>query len=219
MGARIQGAGSDVVTVDGVEELEGFDHPVMPDRIEAGTYLAAAALTGSRLTLTGAWPGSMDAVLAKFREAGVMIAAGEDSLSVDATAGRLRAVDCVTAPYPGFPTDMQAQLLAAMCLAQGTSVITETIFENRFMHVQELSRLGADIQVKGNQAVVRGVERLSGAPLMATDLRASAGLVVAGLAAQGQTVVRRVYHLDRGYEALDAKLAQAGARIWREKDD
>lgn len=219
MGAEIQGEGTAVVTIQGREELAGFDHRVMPDRIETGTYLAAAALTGSRLTLTGVRPDTLNAVTAKLKEAGVRIEAGEETLLADATKDRLRSVDCTTAPYPGFPTDMQAQLMAAMCLAQGTSVIKETIFENRFMHVQELARLGADIQVDGNRAVVKGVDHLSGAPLMATDLRASACLVLAGLAARGETTVRRVYHLDRGYERIVTKLLGLGARIRREKDD
>jgi len=219
MGARIQGAGSDEIIIEGVAELAGLEHRVMPDRIETGTYLAAAAVTGSRLTLTGAWPETLEAVTAKFKEAGVVIEAEADRLTVDGSSGRLRATDCQTAPFPGFPTDMQAQFMAAMCLAQGTSIITETIFENRFMHVSELNRLGADIQVEGSQAVVRGVRRLSGAPVMATDLRASASLVLAGLAAQGQTTVRRVYHLDRGYERICRKLAAVGARIRRERDE
>jgi len=219
MGAEIQGDGTAVVEVQGREDLDGYDHRVMPDRIETGTYLAAAALTGSRLELTQARPHTLDAVAAKFKEAGVGIEAQGETLLVDGSGGRLEAVDCTTAPYPGFPTDMQAQLMAAMCLAQGTSVIKETIFENRFMHVQELARLGADILVDGNRAVVRGVDHLSGAPLMATDLRASACLVLAGLAARGETVVRRVYHLDRGYEGIVTKLSAVGARISREKDD
>jgi UDP-N-acetylglucosamine 1-carboxyvinyltransferase len=219
MGAEIQGDGTAVVEIRGQDELGGYDHRVMPDRIETGTYLAAAALTGSKLTLTRARPDTLDAVTAKFKEAGIRIEAGEEELLADGSGGGLESVDCTTAPYPGFPTDMQAQLMAAMCLAQGTSVIKETIFENRFMHVQELARLGADIQVDGNRAVVKGVDHLSGAPLMATDLRASACLILAGLAARGETTVRRVYHLDRGYEKIVTKLSSVGARIRREKDD
>ncbi len=218
MGAVIEGDGTHTITIDGVERLSGFDHQIMPDRIEAGTWLAAAAATGSRLTLTRARPETMAAVIAKFKEAGADIEAGEDELTVDCTAGRLIAADCDTAPYPGFPTDMQAQFMAAMCLAEGASVITETIFENRFMHVPELARMGADIQVQGNRAVVKGVASLSGAPVMATDLRASASLIVAGLAAQGQTVIRRVYHLDRGYERIARKLSAVGADIRREPE-
>ena len=219
MGARIEGAGQDEIAVDGVRTLDGFEHSVMPDRIEAGTYLAAAAITGSRVVLKRAPLGCLDAVTAKFREAGVRVEARGDELEVDARGARLSAVDLTTAPYPGFPTDMQAQFLAVMSLAEGTSVINETIFENRFMHVPELMRLGADVAVDGHRAVVRGVGGLRGAPLMATDLRASASLIVAGLAAQGETVVRRVYHLDRGYERLDQKLAGLGAEIWRERDE
>ena len=219
MGARIEGAGTDRIVIEGVERLAGFDHRVMPDRIETGTYLIAAAITGSRLTLTGTRPQTLAAVSDKLGQAGVEISAEADRIVVDATNQPLAAVDCRTAPYPGFPTDMQAQFMALMCLARGTSVITETIFENRFMHVSELLRLGAKIQLDGRQAVVKGVGRLSGAPVMATDLRASASLIVAGLAAAGETVVRRVYHLDRGYEALERKLSAVGAIIRREKDE
>ena len=219
MGARIEGLDTATLTIDGVDDLGGFDHRVMPDRIETGTYLAAAAITGSDLTLTGARPETLDAVTAKLREAGAKIETGPDRLRIRALGSPLRAVDCATAPYPGFPTDMQAQLMAALAVARGTSVIKESIFENRFMHVQELARLGADIRVDGNEAVVRGVDHLSGAPVMATDLRASACLIVAGLAARGETVIRRVYHLDRGYEKIVRKLSAAGAEIWREKDE
>ncbi len=219
MGARIEGLGTATLTIEGVENLGGFDHRVMPDRIETGTYLAAAAITGSQLTLTGTRAETLDAVTAKFREAGVKLNAEPDRLEIDARSGLSAAVDCATAPYPGFPTDMQAQLMAAMSLAPGTSIIKESIFENRFMHVQELDRLGADIQVDGNRAVVRGVGKLSGAPVMATDLRASACLIVAGLAAGGETVIRRVYHLDRGYDKIVRKLSAAGAHIRREKDE
>ncbi len=219
MGAQIEGLDTATLTIDGVDSLGGFDHRVMPDRIETGTYLAAAAITGSRLTLTHARPETLDAVRAKFKEAGVGLETFSERLEIDATGGPLAAVDCATAPYPGFPTDMQAQLMAAMSTARGTSIIKESIFENRFMHVQELARLGADIQVDANKAVVRGVENLSGAPVMATDLRASACLIVAGLAAKGETTIRRVYHLDRGYEKIVRKLSAAGAEIRREKDE
>ncbi len=219
MGARIEGIGTDCLKVEGVERLNGFEHTIMPDRIETGTYIAAAAITASRLELVGAQPEALGAMTTKFREIGVDIKADGIRLIVDATSGPLKAADCETAPYPGFPTDMQAQFMAVMCLAKGTSVIRETIFENRFMHVQELNRLGADIRVEGHQAVVQGVDKLSGAPVMATDLRASACLILAGLAAESQTVVRRVYHIDRGYERIARKLSAVGAEIWRERDD
>jgi len=214
MGARIEGAGTDRVVVHGVARLHGAAHRVMPDRIEAGTFLCAAAATGGEIRLTSAAPASMDATLEKLREAGARIETGDDWISLS-MRGRPRAVDLRTAPYPGFATDMQAQLMALNTVAEGTGVITETIFENRFMHVLELQRLGADITIEGSTAVVRGVPRLSGAAVMATDLRASAGLVIAGLVADGETVVDRIYHLDRGYEAMEAKLAAVGARIER----
>jgi UDP-N-acetylglucosamine 1-carboxyvinyltransferase len=214
MGARIDGAGTDRVVVQGVPSMHGASHRVMPDRIEAGTFLCAAAATGGEIRLTGAAPATMDATLDKLREAGARIETGADwiSLSMD---GRPEAVNLRTAPYPGFATDMQAQMMALNAVAQGTGVITETIFENRFMHVLELQRLGADIAIEGNTAIVRGVERLSGATVMATDLRASAGLVIAGLVADGETVIDRIYHLDRGYDGMEAKLASVGARIER----
>ncbi|MFN2645004.1 MAG: UDP-N-acetylglucosamine 1-carboxyvinyltransferase [Burkholderiales bacterium] len=214
MGARIDGAGSDVVRIEGVPSLHGAEHAVMPDRIETGTYLAAAAAAGGRVRLVGAGPASLDATLEKLREAGVRIAVDGVSIELEA-AGRPAAVSVRTAPYPGFATDMQAQFMALAAVAHGTAVITETIFENRFMHALELQRLGADISIQGNSAVVRGVERLQGASVMATDLRASAGLVIAGLVAQGETIVDRIYHLDRGYEALEAKLGALGARVER----
>ena len=214
MGAKIEGAGSDVIRIEGVGELEGAAHRVMPDRIETGTYLAAAAATGGRVRLTGAAPGTLEATLDKLREAGAAIEVGESTIELE-MAGRPRAVGLRTAPYPGFATDMQAQFMALNAIAEGTSVITETIFENRFMHALELRRLGADITIQGNTAVVRGVERLQGATVMATDLRASASLVIAGLAAQGETLIERIYHLDRGYESLEKKLAGLGARIER----
>ena len=214
MGANIQGAGTDTITIDGVEKLHGAHHSVMPDRIETGTFLVAAAATGGTVRVTGARPGTLDAVLDKLREAGVKIETGDDWISV-APGGPLRAVNLRTAPYPAFPTDMQAQFVALNSVAEGTGVVHETIFENRFMHVQELCRLGADIEVEGNTAVVRGVSHLDGATVMATDLRASASLVIAGLVARGTTIVDRIYHLDRGYEAIEEKLSKLGARIRR----
>jgi len=216
MGARIRGAGSDVIRVEGVAALGGAAHRVMPDRIETGTYLAAVAAAGGRVRLTGAAPDTLDATLDKLREAGARIAVQQDSIELE-MHGRPRAVDLRTAPYPGFATDMQAQLLALDTIAQGTAMVTETIFENRFMHALELQRLGADIAIEGNTAVVRGVERLQGAAVMATDLRASASLVIAGLVAQGETLIDRIYHLDRGYEALEAKLGALGARVERRR--
>jgi UDP-N-acetylglucosamine 1-carboxyvinyltransferase len=214
MGARIEGAGTDRIAVQGVERLHGAEHRVMPDRIEAGTFLAAVAAAGGEVTLTGAHPASMDATMDKLREAGARIETGDDWIRV-AMAGRPQAVNVRTAPFPGFATDMQAQVMAMNTVAEGTGVITETIFENRFMHVLELQRLGADVAIEGNTAIVRGVPRLSGAAVMATDLRASAGLVIAGLVADGETVVDRIYHLDRGYEQMERKLRALGARIDR----
>lgn len=214
MGARIRGAGTDVIEIDGVERLHGAVHRVMPDRIETGTFLVAAAMTGGEVTLRGTRGGILDAVLEKLREAGAQVSSDADRIQVRAN-GALRAVNVRTAPYPAFPTDMQAQFMALNAIAAGTSLVTETIFENRFMHVQELRRLGADIEVEGNTAVIKGVERLDGAAVMATDLRASAGLVLAGLVARGETIVDRIYHLDRGYEAIEQKLSALGARIRR----
>jgi UDP-N-acetylglucosamine 1-carboxyvinyltransferase len=214
MGARIEGAGSDVIRVEGVASLGGATYRVMPDRIEAGTYLAAAAAAGGRVRLVGAAADSLDASLEKLREAGARIAVRGERIELE-MEGRPSSVSVRTAPYPGFATDMQAQFMALATVASGTAVITETIFENRFMHALELQRLGADIAIQGNSAVVRGVERLQGAAVMATDLRASAGLVIAGLAAEGETLVHRIYHLDRGYEALEKKLGALGAQIER----
>jgi len=214
MGANIEGAGEDVIRIEGVASLRGAAHRVMPDRIETGTYLAATAAVGGKVRLTGADPASLDATLAKLREAGATISI-KDSLIEIEMRRRPISVSVRTAPYPGFATDMQAQFMALDTIASGTAVITETIFENRFMHALELQRLGADISIQGNTAVVRGVERLQGAAVMATDLRASAGLVIAALAAEGETVVDRIYHLDRGYEALEKKLSGLGARIER----
>jgi len=214
MGARIRGAGSDVIRIEGVDALGGAAHHVMPDRIETGTYLAAVAAAGGRVRLRGAAPETLDATLDKLREAGARIRLQPEAIEIEMN-GRPRAVDLRTAPYPGFATDMQAQLLALDTIAEGTGVVTETIFENRFMHALELQRLGADIAIEGNTAVVRGVARLQGAAVMATDLRASASLVIAGLVAQGDTLIERIYHLDRGYESLEKKLAGLGARIDR----
>jgi UDP-N-acetylglucosamine 1-carboxyvinyltransferase len=214
MGARIQGHGSDVVTIEGVDALFGVDHAVMPDRIEAGTFLAAAAATRGSITLTGAPVGSLDAVVEKLREAGAAISIGDSTVRL-AMASRPRAVSLRTAPHPGFPTDMQAQFIALNAVSEGTALVTETIFENRFMHVQELRRLGANIDIEGKTAVVHGVDMLTGADVMATDLRASASLVIAGLVAEGTTVIDRIYHLDRGYERIEERLGQLGARIAR----
>jgi UDP-N-acetylglucosamine 1-carboxyvinyltransferase len=214
MGARIQGAGTDVIRIEGVGRLSGAAYRVMPDRIETGTFLAAAAAAGGRIRLTGAGPETLDATLAKLREAGARISAGGDAIDIEMQR-RPAAVSLRTAPYPGFATDMQAQFMALATVADGTAVITETIFENRMMHALEMQRLGADITLQGTTAVVRGVEQLQGAKVMATDLRASAGLVVAALVAQGETLIDRIYHLDRGYEALERKLGALGARIRR----
>ncbi len=214
MGASIEGAGSDVIRIAGVRSLGGGEHRVMPDRIETGTYLAAAAATGGKVRLTGAAPDSLDATLDKLREAGAKVRTEALSIEIEADE-KPKAVSIRTAPYPGFATDMQAQFMALATVARGTALITETIFENRFMHALEMQRLGADIKLEGNTAVVKGVERLQGAKVMATDLRASAGLVIAGLLADGDTVVDRIYHLDRGYEALETKLSSLGARVVR----
>jgi UDP-N-acetylglucosamine 1-carboxyvinyltransferase len=214
MGAKIDGAGSDVIRIDGVGSLGSASHVVMPDRIETGTYLAAAAAAGGRVRLTAAAPETLDATLEKLREAGARISTGSSFIEIE-MAGRPQPVSVRTAPYPAFATDMQAQFMALAAVASGTALITETIFENRFMHALEMQRLGADISIQGNTAVVKGVERLQGASVMATDLRASAGLVIAGLVAEGQTVIDRIYHLDRGYEALEKKLGALGARIER----
>jgi len=216
-GARIHGAGTDVITIDGVSDLRGADHEVVPDRIETGTYLIAGAITGGEVRATHCRPDHCEALLSKLREAGAELTIGKDTIRVRAT-GTLRAVEVKTLPYAGFPTDMQAQMMALMTMARGSSVIAETIFEGRFTHALELQRMGADIKIEGHHAVVTGVERLSGAPVMASDLRASAGLIVAGLAASGDTRVSRIYHLDRGYERLDAKLTGLGAQVRRETE-
>jgi UDP-N-acetylglucosamine 1-carboxyvinyltransferase len=217
MGAKVHGAGSNTVTVEGVTSLHAAQVKAIPDRIEAGTLLAAALITGGDITLRGARAQDLDAAVAKMREAGARITSGPDFLRIEAPE-RPEAVDFITAPFPGFPTDLQAQLMACLTVAKGASRVVETVFENRFMHVQELSRMGADVAIDGHTAVVRGVTRLSGAPVMATDLRASASLVLAGLRAEGTTTVHRVYHLDRGYEGLEQKLSSVGARIRRVKD-
>jgi UDP-N-acetylglucosamine 1-carboxyvinyltransferase len=217
MGAKIDGIGSETLTIEGVDRLHGATYRVMADRIEAGSYACAVMATGGAVELVGAEPGEMDATLDALREAGAEVEITADAIRV-AHEGRPRGVTLSTAPYPGFATDMQAQFMAMLALADGTSVLTETIFENRYMHVPELARMGADITVKGRSAVVRGVESLVGAPVMATDLRASMSLIIAGLAAEGETRVSRVYHLDRGYERLEEKLAAVGADIERVSD-
>lgn len=215
LGARIEGAGTPRIVVEGVERLHGGTHAVIADRIETGTFLVAAAMTGGNIVATHARPDTMDAVLDKLRESGAEISIDGDRIALDMHGRRPRAVNLTTAPHPAFPTDMQAQFMALDCIADGVGVINETIFENRFMHVQELLRLGADIRVDGHTAVVRGVEKLGGAPVMATDLRASASLILAGLVADGETVIDRIYHLDRGYERIEAKLSALGAGIRR----
>ncbi|MGW8227929.1 MAG: UDP-N-acetylglucosamine 1-carboxyvinyltransferase [Gammaproteobacteria bacterium] len=215
MGAQIIGAGTDTIKIHGVEKLHGTHYNVLPDRIETGTFLVAAAVTGGKVKLKDTDPTALDAVLSKLQEAGATIETGDDWISLDMQGRRPKAVDISTAPYPAFPTDMQAQFSVLNAIASGHGVITETVFENRFMHILELQRMGADITLKGNTAICNGVEKLTGAPVMATDLRASASLVLAGLVAEGQTVVERIYHIDRGYECIEEKLQQLGARIRR----
>ncbi|WP_455379301.1 UDP-N-acetylglucosamine 1-carboxyvinyltransferase [Petrachloros mirabilis] len=218
-GARISGAGTDIITIEGVRELHGSDHEVIPDRIEAGTHLVAGAITKGAIVVDRCRPEHIDPLLNKLRESGAKIQVGKEHVQLDATkTARLKGVDIRTLPYPGFPTDMQAQMVALMSVAEGTSVVTETVFESRFMHVEELRRMGADIRVEGNHVVITGRERLTGAPVMASDLRASAGLILAGLAAEGSTEVLRVYHLDRGYERIEEKLRGLGAVIERRKE-
>ncbi|HUH91933.1 MAG TPA: UDP-N-acetylglucosamine 1-carboxyvinyltransferase [Casimicrobiaceae bacterium] len=217
MGAKVSGAGTDRIVVEGVDRLHGAAHEIMPDRIETGTFLAAAAAAGGDVTLTGTRADTLEAVLEKLAEAGATLAIDEGAIRLRRDA-KLKSVALHTAPYPAFPTDMQAQLMALMTLADATAVITETIFENRMMHVQELKRLGADIEVEGGTAIVKGVAALKGANVMATDLRASACLVIAGLVAEGETTIDRIYHLDRGYEAIEQKLASLGATIRRVRD-
>jgi UDP-N-acetylglucosamine 1-carboxyvinyltransferase len=216
MGADIKGAGTPVITITGVASLQPVDAAIIPDRIEAGTFMVASALTGGEITLTDCEPGHLDAVIQKLRLTGATVDVGPRRICVKG-AEEIVSVDVKTFPYPGFPTDMQAQFMVLMSVGNGTSIISETIFENRFIHVSELRRLGADITITGNTAMIQGVPKLSGAPVMATDLRASASLVLAGLSAEGQTTVNRVYHLDRGYETLDEKFSMLGARIKRVK--
>jgi UDP-N-acetylglucosamine 1-carboxyvinyltransferase len=215
MGANIQGAGTSCIEIEGVSSLQAIDYDVMPDRIEAGTFLVAAAITSGCVTVDKIAPKHMLAILQKLEEAGAQITFGEDWVTLDMQGKRPQAVDIATAPYPAFPTDMQAQFMALNSIALGEASVMETIFENRFMHVQELQRMGAQIRLTGNKAIVTGVDRLTGAPVMATDLRASAGLILAGLAAEGETCIDRVYHVDRGYEKIEEKLCLLGANIRR----
>lgn len=214
MGAKIQGIGTSTMTIEGVAELHGCEHSVVPDRIEAGTFLCAVAMTGGKVVLRHAAPKTMEVILDKLVEAGAIIEAGDDWISIDMQQ-RPKAVDIRTVPHPGFPTDMQAQFMVMNAIAEGSSRVVETIFENRFMHVPELNRMGANISAEGNTAMVKGVDKLSGATVMATDLRASASLVMAGLVAEGETIVERIYHLDRGYEHIETKLGKVGAKIER----
>jgi UDP-N-acetylglucosamine 1-carboxyvinyltransferase len=215
MGAKIGGIGTTTLVIDGVERLHGAHYEVLPDRIETGTFLVAGAITGGKVRAKRTRPDILKSVLSKLEDAGAHINCDVDSIEIDMRGNRPRAVDVTTAPYPAFPTDTQAQFTALNCVAEGTGIITETVFENRFMHVQELHRLGADIKVEGNTAIVRGVPQMSGAQLMATDLRASASLVLAGLVAEGDTTVDRIYHIDRGYENIEEKLGGLGAHIRR----
>jgi UDP-N-acetylglucosamine 1-carboxyvinyltransferase len=218
MGARVSGHGTDTIVIDGVDSLGGTSYDVLPDRIEAGTYLLAGAITGGRVRARNAVAGHLDAVLAKLEEAGASVVRDESFVEVDMRGRRPRAVDVRTAPHPGFPTDMQAQFAALDTVADGVGTITETIFENRFMHMLEMRRMGAEIRLEGNTAIIRGVPKLTAAPVMATDLRASASLVLAGLVADGTTQVERIYHIDRGYECIEEKLQQLGAQIKRVPD-
>jgi UDP-N-acetylglucosamine 1-carboxyvinyltransferase len=218
MGAKVSGAGTDTIEIEGVERLSGTDYRVLPDRIETGTYLVAGAITGGHVKVRDTRPDIMDSVLQTLREAGADITVGEDWIELDMHGKRPQAVNVHTAPYPAFPTDMQAQFTALNAVAEGTGTITETVFENRFMHVQEMQRMGANIQLEGNTAISSGVDQLAGAPVMATDLRASASLVLAGLVADGETIIDRIYHIDRGYERIEEKLAMLGADIRRVPD-
>lgn len=215
VGAKISGAGTDTITIEGVEQLSGGSHRIMPDRIEAGTYLTAAACTRGKIRIKEIYPDLLESVLLKLAESGAAIETGENWIEINMNDERPKAINIRTAPYPAFPTDMQAQLMALNTIASGTGTITETIFENRFMHVQELLRMGADIKLEGNTAIINGVDKLTAAPVMATDLRASASLVLAGLIAEGETMVDRIYHIDRGYECIEEKLSQLGAKIHR----
>jgi UDP-N-acetylglucosamine 1-carboxyvinyltransferase len=218
MGGKVSGAGTDTITIEGVESLKGTRYRVLPDRIETGTFLVAAAITGGSITVKDTDPRLLDAVLEKLREAGAKIDVGDNWIKLDMEGRRPKSVNIRTAPYPAFPTDMQAQFAALNTVAEGTATVVETVFENRFMHVQELKRMGADIEVEGNTAIIRGTDTLSSAPVMATDLRASASLIIAGLVAQGETEVQRIYHIDRGYENIEEKLALLGAKIRRTHD-
>ena len=215
MGGNIEDAGTDTITIHGVDKLSGCDYSVLPDRIETGTYLVAAAITGGKVLIKRTNPRLLDSVLAKLEEAGAIIDVGEDWIELDMEGRKPRAVNIRTAPYPGFPTDMQAQFCALNAIAEGTGSVTETVFENRFMHIQEFVRLGANVHLEGNTAIIKGVGGLEGAPVMATDLRASASLILAGLVAKGETVVDRIYHIDRGYDHIEEKLAVLGAKIKR----
>ena len=215
MGAKVSGAGTNTITIEGVVRMHAADFSVVADRIETGTFLVAAAMTGGKIRTTHARPGTLDAVLAKLQEAGAHISTGVDWISLDMAGRRPKAVDITTAPYPAFPTDMQAQFCALNCVAEGVGTITETVFENRMMHIPELMRLGADIRLHGHSATIHGVKQLSGAPMMATDLRASASLVLAALAAQGESIIDRIYHIDRGYEHIESKFGGLGAQIRR----
>ena len=219
MGAKIKGIGTSALTINGVDKLHGARHAIMPDRIEAGTYAIAAAITGGKINLSGARLNDITTAVDSLRLAGINIQRSPNGILVDRSNSELKSINIETAPYPGFPTDLQAQFISLMSVANGTSIVTETIFENRFMHVPELQRMGADITVDGGSAIVRGTRKLTGAPVMASDLRASASLVLAGLIAEGKTTVRRIYHLDRGYERLEEKLASVGAEIIRLKDE
>jgi UDP-N-acetylglucosamine 1-carboxyvinyltransferase len=215
MGGQVENAGTDKITIHGVDNLEGCDYSVLPDRIETGTYLVAAAITGGKVLIKHTDPNLLDAVLAKLEEAGATIDLGDDWIELDMEGRKPQAVNIRTAPYPGFPTDMQAQFCALNSIAEGTGSVTETVFENRFMHIQEFMRLGANVQLEGNTVVIRGVDGLNGAQVMATDLRASASLILAGLVARGETIVDRIYHIDRGYDHIEEKLAGLGAQIQR----
>ncbi len=215
MGGCVENAGTDTITIHGVSRLEGCDYTVLPDRIETGTYLVAAAITGGKVLVKHTDPKLLDAVIAKLKEVGAVIDVGEDWIELDMEGKKPRAVNIRTAPYPGFPTDMQAQFCALNSVAEGTGSVTETVFENRFMHIQEIIRLGANVHVEGNTAIIHGVDDLDGAPVMATDLRASASLILAGLVARGETIVDRIYHIDRGYDHIEEKLACLGAQIQR----
>ena len=215
MGGQIEDAGTDMIKIHGVDKLRGCDYSVLPDRIETGTYLVAAAITGGKVLIKRTDPRLLDSVLAKLEEAGASIDSGDNWIELDMLGRKPNSVNIRTAPYPGFPTDMQAQFCALNAIAEGTGSVTETVFENRFMHIQEFMRLGANVHIEGNTAIIKGVEGLNGAQVMATDLRASASLILAGLVANGETVVDRIYHIDRGYDHIEEKLAGLGAKIQR----